>query len=297
MKHSARSAGTRLALAMLTAGTLGLGAAPAHAQFGNMLKNMVPGMPAAGTTPAAPSTPAATNKASTGKAATPQESGAMGLQAPTALPPLHKLGTDAVAVVETAAGTTAVRPMDYVFAKQTIGLGAAGKITMSYLSGCLTETIQGGTVTVALGGSKVAGGKVLPKTTPGCKAAKPVVLASASEAGATVNRITPFSDGNWNERALKTGQPVFKWDQALGAVTIRVKDMDKEGEPVVWEATPTADWIAYPVKGGARLAPGEPFKAEAVSGGKVVASALFSVDPAIDVPDTMANRLVPLTKP
>jgi hypothetical protein len=220
----------------------------------------------------------------------------MAMQARTPGAPLHKLGTDAVAVIDAASGTAPVREMDYVFAKQTINLGTTGKITMSYLSGCRTETIQGGVVTVDLDGSKVARGKLQEKATPGCRAAKPVILASASEAGATVNRITPFSSANWNERALKSRQPVFKWDKALGAVTVRVKDLDKEGEPVLWQAAAGQDWVAYPPT-APKLAPGEPFKVEAVAGDKVVASALFSIDPALDVADNLANRVVPLSTP
>jgi hypothetical protein len=133
------------------------------------------------------------------------------------------------------------------------------------------------------------------RATPGCKAPHPVILASASEAGATVNRITPFTGVDWDERTLKGGPPVFKWDKSLGAVTLRVKDEDKAGEPVVWQAAAAGDWIAYPAKGAAPLPPGEPFKVEAVSGDKVVASAVFSIDPALDEADTLANRVVPLS--
>lgn len=212
----------------------------------------------------------------------------------TALPPLHKLGTDAVAVIEAATPNAPVRQMDYVFARQTISLAPKASITLSYLSGCLTEVIQGGVITVAPSGSRVSGGKLTTRSTPGCRAANPVILASASEAGATVNRITPFTGFNWDERALKAGPPVFKWDKALGAATVRVKDMDKAGEPVVWQASVVNEWISYPPAGPA-LVPGEPYKVEVLNGDRVVASALFSIDPKLDEADTLANRVVPLS--
>lgn len=275
----------RVGLAIL-ATSLSLCVQPAQAAgpFG-VLKGMVPNLPGISTTAAKP-------------AAAPDQagSGVMSMRAPTSLPPLHGLGTDAVAVIETATPGAPVQSMDYVFAKQTINLGAAGKITMSYLSGCLTESIQGGVVTVALNGSKVVGGKRTDKVTPGCKAATPVILASASEAGAAVNRVTPFTGVNWSERALKSEQPVFKWDKELGAVTVRVKDMDTAGEPVVWQVVADKDWVAYP-PAAARLAAGMPYKAEAVAGDKVVAAALFSIDPELDVADSLANRVVPLSTP
>ncbi len=286
------SAGPRRALGrgLIAAAALSLAfAGPAMAQFGS-LRGMIPNLP---NMPAPASRPQPAPPSSPGGSAP----GAMGLQAPTPQSPLHRLGTDAVAVIESATPGAPVRSMDYVFAKQTIALGPKGAITMSYLSGCLTETIQGGTVTVALRGSTVAGGKRIDKATPGCRSANPIVLASASEAGATVNRITPFTGATWDERALKSGQPVFKWDKASGASTLRVKDMDKPGEPVLWQAAAgDKDWIAYPAAAG-RLTPGAPYKAEALAGDKVVAAALFSIDPALDVADSLANRVVPLSAP
>ncbi len=167
-------------------------------------------------------------------AAAPPGARPMGLQGQAGTP-LHKLGTDAVAVVDSATGTTAVRQMDYVFAKQSFNLGPKGAVTLSYLSGCTSEVITGGTVTVAPGGSRVVGGKLQTRATPGCRTPKPIILANASEAGATINRITPFSTANWDERELKSGPPVFKWDKAVGPVTIRVKDMDQDGQ-VIWQA-------------------------------------------------------------
>jgi hypothetical protein len=76
--------------------------------------------------------------------------------------------------------------------------------------------------------------------------------------------------------------------------------MDAPGEPVLWQAAVARDWIAYP-PAAARLAPGMPYKAEALSGpaagDKVVAAALFSIDPALDVADNIATRVVPLSAP
>jgi hypothetical protein len=282
----------RLGRAMAVAAVFSLGAiAPAQAfQFGDLLRGAAASLPKMPAKPAP--APAPSQAPAAGNAP-----GAMGLQAGTALPPLHKLGTDAVAVIETASPGAPVRAMDYVFAKQSFALGPKGAVTMSYLSGCLTETIAGGTVTVDPGGSRVAGGRLTARPTPGCKAAKPIILASASEAGATVNRITPFTGVNWEERELKSGPPVFKWDRALGAVTaVRVKNMDQTGQPVIWQTAAAGDFAAYPAT-AAPLAPGAPFKVEALSGDRVVASALFSIDPALDVAVSLANRVVPLSAP
>jgi hypothetical protein len=281
----------RLGVLLAAIGTLGSAAAPASAyQLGDFLKNAASAlpMPAAASKPSAPTPPPSTPTA---------PGGPMAIQGGAAeLPPLHKLGTDAVAVVEAASAKAPVRQMDYVFAKQTIALGPKGSATLSFLSGCLTEVIQGGTVTVGPKGSTVAGGKIQSHATPGCRSANPIILASASEAGATVNRITPFTGVDWDERTLKGGPPVFKWDKALGAVTVRVKSMDQAGAPVLWEASVPKEWIAYPPN-APPLTPGAPYKAEVLSGEKVVASALFSIDPALDEDSSLANRVVPLAAP
>jgi hypothetical protein len=250
-----------------------------------------PGIPIAPKPAATPAAPSPGNPNAGG------ESGAMMVKEPTPQPPLHGLGTDAVAVIEQATPGAPVQMMDYVFAKQTIKLPAKGKIVMSYLSGCLTETFTGGTVTVGLKSSTVAGGTKADSARPGCKAPTPIILASASEAGATVNRITPFSGENWNERAVHSTQPVFKWEKTSAPVTqVRVHDMDKAGEPVVWQAAVTKDWIAYP-PAGPKLVAGAPYRVEALAGEQVVAAALFSIDPALDVADTLASRVVPLAPP
>ena len=283
-------------LASLSAALLGLSAAAgaAHAGPFDVIRSLpvpgIPGMQKPSATPA--SGPSGSKPGAAGG-----ESGAMMVKDPTPQPPLHSLGTDAVAVVETAPPGARVQVMDYVFAKQTFRLQPKAKVSLSYLSGCLTETYTGGAVTVGLKAGTVVGGVRIQQLRAGCKAPTPVILASASEAGATVNRITPFSGANWSERALPAGLPVFKWERSLGsAVTVRVHDMDKAGEPVIWEAAAPAGWIAYPAT-APKLAPGMPYKAELVSNGQVVAAALFSIDPALDVSNSVASRLVPLAPP
>ncbi|MBS0359795.1 MAG: hypothetical protein JSR98_00325 [Proteobacteria bacterium] len=286
---------TGLGLGSIAAATVGAGLAllPPAALAGPF--DVIRSLPIPSGLPAPkPAAPAATAPAApAGNTAAP---GPMMVTANTQPSPLHKLGTDAVAVVESATPGAGVQMMDYVFAKQTIKLPPKGKVSLSYLSGCLTETFTGGVITVGQKDATVAGGVRTQAQRPGCKPPNPIVLASASEAGATVNRITPFTGVSWDERTLKTAAPVFKWDKDkfAGVTTIRIRDMEKPGDPVVWEAPVTKDWIAYPAT-AAKLAVGDPYKVEAVAGGSVVASALFSIDPALDVSDSMASRVVPLS--
>lgn len=223
----------------------------------------------------------------------------MGLVAGTALPPLAAVGSDAAAVVESVEGVPGLSVMDYVFPGQTIELGKKGKLVLSYLSGCLTETIQGGTARVGLDGAQVgAGGKRTASNAPGCEPAKPMVLAEASEAGAAVGRLgknSPFGT-DWAERAIKSGPPTFKWDAKLGGTELRILDLDQEPAALVWQGKANAgnSFIAYPAQGAPALKPGLPYRAELLRGGQVVGGALFSIDPGLDVPNTLANRVVPV---
>ncbi|HYC02247.1 MAG TPA: hypothetical protein VED40_03085 [Azospirillaceae bacterium] len=282
----------RLAGVVALAGLLSSAPAGADNLLGSMLKQAAPG--------AAQELLRQNMAPAPQPAASPQGQaavlpGPMGLAAGAAQPPLKGLGTDAVAVVEAVEGTAAVQFMDYVFPGQSIALGAKGKVTLSYLSGCLTETLQGGTATVGLDGAQVSGGKRNANAAPGCEPAKPIVLAEASEAGATVNRVTPFSGDNWSERAVKSAQPTFKWDKGWGAVTVRVVAMDAAPPATVWQVPATTGWVAYPA-GAAALEPGMPYRVDVLRGEQLVGSALFSVAPDLDVPDTLANRVVPVAQ-
>ncbi len=212
-----------------------------------------------------------------------------------AAPAAAGLGTDAVAVVEAVEGApqAGLQFMDYVFAGQTVTLGPRGRLTLSHLSGCLVEDIVGGTVTIHAAGSGVSGGRLQAQTEPGCRPPTPVIQASATEAGTAVNRVTPFTGRSWEERVIKRAQPVFKWEAIGRPVTIRILHMDKAPVEVVWQVVSNSAYAEYPA-GAPRLATGMPYRVEVWDGQQLVRAASFSVDPGLDVPDTLANRVVPV---
>jgi hypothetical protein len=215
------------------------------------------------------------------------------MQAQTA--PRGGLGTDAVAVVEEIDGApnAGLQFMDYVFAEQAIALGPRGRLVLSHLSGCLVEEIEGGSVTVDPSGSRVSGGRLRVRPAGNCRVATPVVAAVATEAGATVNRVSPFVAQNWFERTVKRDRPVFKWNGVGRALAVRVVDLDRQPASVVWQATSSAGFVEYPASAPA-LAVGMPYRVEVVDGAQVLFAAAFSIDPGLEVPDTLANRVVPV---
>lgn len=251
-----------------------VGAFPAAAQqlpFGSLLQRLVP----------------------TQESAQPQP--AVNRMQGGAAPAAVGLGTDAVAVVEAVEGApqAGLQFMDYVFAGQTVTLGQRGRLTLSHLSGCLVEDIVGGTVTIQATGSGVSGGRLQARTEPGCRPPTPVIQASATEAGTAVNRVTPFTGRGWEERVIKRAQPVFKWEVIGRPVTIRILHMDTAPVEIVWQVVSNGAHAEYPA-GAPPLATGMPYRVEVWDGQQLVRAASFSVDPGLDVPDTLANRVVPV---
>ncbi len=208
--------------------------------------------------------------------------------------PLARMGTTAVAVVEDVTAPAAgVQFMDLVYAGQAIPLGADGHLSLSYLSGCRSETITGGTVTVTPDGALSAGGTVTPSVMAGCTPAGVQIAANATEAGAvTIRGDGEAADGG---RVLRGARPAFRW-LAGGAGDVRVIDVSQVPSRVMWSGSGAAGWIDYPTEAPA-LDANKPYRVEVRANGVLVGVARFSIDPALVLPDTLANRLVPVAAP
>jgi hypothetical protein len=190
-------------------------------------------------------------------------------------------------------------PFDYLDAGATIQLGQRGTATISYFEGCRVEKIRGGTVTIGAKQSTVSGGQV-NASTMACKGAKPIVVASAREAGAAVNRITPFPADRWAEWTVKSDRPVFSWrrepdENAQTMYRVTIVALDSSPPQIVWSADAKNHYLPY-APGAPRLAAGMPYQVRVEVAGKTAAEAVFSVDPALDIADTPANRVVPVRR-
>jgi hypothetical protein len=182
--------------------------------------------------------------------------------------------------------------MDYVYPGQVIDLGAKGSITLAHFESCVTETIRGGVVTVGAGSSDVSGGRLSAKETP-CQGAKPIITAEASEAGAAAKRLGKGGAPAQREFTIRTGQPVFKWEAPSGQPTSLAVYLDGRQPKLVWNQSTKARHLAYPAS-APRLEEGEAYRVEATLADGRKLSALFSIDPGLEVADNPANRLVAL---
>lgn len=198
-------------------------------------------------------------------------------------------GVAASAILEEIANAASeLEAFDYLEPGQTIVLGARGGATIAYFETCRVEQIRGGTVEVGSGESRISGGQLSARTIA-CKGSRPVVVASASEAGVGVSRA--FPPERWSETAIKAGRPIVKWRGTRGAsYTVTITDLELRPGQVVWTGNAQGSFLAYPA-GAPALATGIPYEAR-VEGAGVTARAVFSIDPRLDIADTPANRVV-----
>jgi len=105
--------------------------------------------------------------------------------------PAARAATPAALVEDISAGIKGPAAFDYVSAGTQIVLGAAGSVTLGYLSSCIEETITGGTVTVGTEQSVVAGGSVQRKTVPCASRAMQLSAEQSGKSGGLVFRKPP----------------------------------------------------------------------------------------------------------
>ncbi len=201
-----------------------------------------------------------------------------------------------VALVESiaVAPEAGVETMDYVYIDQTVDLGAEGVAVLAYFDSCVRETVTGGRVSIGRDRSTVSGGKIESETLA-CRGAVPIIVADASEAGAAVKRITPFNAAEWREWTVKSRQPIFKWEREDGEepVFVVVAYLDSEPFRLIWQGISTDTYLTYP-EDAPPLEAGMPYLVQIQHPNGRQVSAVFSVDPWLDVAHNAANRIVPL---
>jgi hypothetical protein len=176
-----------------------------------------------------------------------------------------------------------VELMDFVTPGQRIALGKEGQLVLSYFASCKLETIKGGTVTIGQSESRVDGGTVRTQNRP-CDPKKFAVNTRVAEAGAAMTRLGK-AGAAVDETTLASSRPVFKWEEKGGSLRLLVDGKE------VWSATAQKSWIEYP--GNApKLEPGIAYRIEVTTVSGKTAAAHFTIDPALKLADTLANRTV-----
>ncbi len=185
---------------------------------------------------------------------------------------------------------------DYVYNKTQIDLRPGGKAVLAYFDTCEVETFTGGLVKIKKDGAKPSKGGTSVKHSRPCRTAKVALSKAAKEAGASVKRVSPFRAENWQEWALNTFHPLFKWptdNKRKGPVQVTVYFADADPMHLVWQTSTADTYLTYP-EGAPALTIGMPYRVVVKYSKGKSSEAIFSIDPALELPSSPMNRLVPL---
>ena len=185
---------------------------------------------------------------------------------------------------------------DYVYDKDEIDLRPGGRVVLAYFDSCRVDTITGGRIKIKDDGIKVKDDGVTSSQMRQCRTETVALSKDAKEAGASVKRISPFNSEEWEEWAVSTPQPVFKWataDNPGPPQSIRIFYLDAATPQLFWEGSASSSFLVYP-EGGPRFEVGMPYQAVAEFSNGDQVSAVFSIDPALEVSDGPMERLIPL---
>ncbi len=199
-----------------------------------------------------------------------------------------------VAWVSALRGVTdpAAQLYGYVNAGTSLDLGAQGEITLTYLSPCREESINGGIVKANAAGPQVSGAPPARSRALSCR---PIDrLLPGKSPSPRMSPEGPFDPRAWYEVTINSAEPVFRWDSALGApAQLAVIDLDAEEPREIWSAKAYSGSAAYPHE-AAPIQPGRPYLIRATLDDGARHSAVFSYDPDLSYSSALVNALVPL---
>lgn len=190
---------------------------------------------------------------------------------------------------------SSLRAYDHVYDGMQIDLRPAGVLKISYLATCLEETITGGRVKFQKEGRKLRKGAKSQSAETDCTTNQGNLEKEEKEAFDVVQALSPFQSEQWKERLIKTYQPIFQWPMGfdVASVTLKIHDLDRQDDLVVWQMESSNNHMVYPAD-APPLQAGRPYRIEVAYAGGMSRTTVFSIDPGLQIPDSIANRLVPL---
>ena len=207
-----------------------------------------------------------------------------------------------VAMVETIenAPDAAVFEFDYLYEGDRINLRPDGQMTVAYFDNCVVETFRGGVVRMRSGGARVTRGGSSTTTIRPCQTAALALDSQASEAGVAVKRVDKLGsllpEEAISELTIAAPRPIFVWPRDRvedGPATVRLYYLDATPKTLIWEAEVEGARIAYPEDAPA-LARGMPYEVVASFASGPDLTAVFSIDPELDLPESPLANVIPL---
>ena len=93
-----------------------------------------------------------------------------------------------------------------------------------------------------------------------------------------------------------TATPRFIWphqEDAESAATVNVYLLEADPAELVWQGDSAENSLVYPEDAPA-LETGLPYRVAVTVAGKEISSAVFSIDPGLEMPDSVLTTAVPL---
>lgn len=189
---------------------------------------------------------------------------------------------------------------DYVFPDQDVDLRPNGTMIVAFFDQCIIGAFEAGVVKFRDDGAKTTKGGTLKTRERPCQTAALAMSGAISAAGVSVKR-QDKADSLLSEAAIKeitinVERPVFVWPRALTRgepVRIEVYALEAVQPELLWTGDAVGNHIDYPVDAPA-LAVGYPYEVRAVFSRGDAVTAIFSIDPAFDIPLSPIARMVPL---
>ncbi len=186
---------------------------------------------------------------------------------------------------------------DYLYDDDRIDLRPDGVMRIAYFDSCIVETFTGGVVKLdKKKEAKISKGGVSNREARPCQTASLALSKEAKEAAAAVKRVSPFDDEEWREISIATATPRFIWPDETTAeknATISVYFLEAEPAELVWQGAASENTLLYP-EDAPSLETGLPYLVTVSVDGEKERSAVFSVDPGLDLPEGVLTTAVPL---
>ncbi len=192
-----------------------------------------------------------------------------------------------------AAGIAA---FDYVYVDDKIDLRPDGELHLAYFDRCEVEVFTGGVIKLKEDDIKISKGGVSSKQARACQTASLALSDDAKEAGAAVKRVSPFAAEGWREISIAVATPRFIWpkpEKTDVSSFVRIFLLEADPAVQVWQGAADENHLTYPAEAPA-LEVGLPYRVDVSHNGKTIHSAVFSIDPNLELPESILTTAVPL---
>jgi len=203
-----------------------------------------------------------------------------------------------IALVEhvNASSQTGLAAFDYVYENDKIDLRPGGELSLAYFDRCEVETFTGGILRLKTDRTKISKGGVSTKKARPCQTSALRLSKEAREAGVAVKRVTPFPKEEWREISIAITKPTFIWprlENKSGSASVRVVLLEANPVELIWQGSVDNHYFVYPDT-APPLMPGLPYEVIISYDDSDDMSAVFSIDPGLELPEGILTSAVPL---